>query len=184
MILPNPGVLVALRIENAYRKERRQTRGGSFYYTYFFKCRECGKEINSQHNYLKKHSGLCISCGHKGPIFGSAYNQLVNNKHSKRVSATITYREFCDLAKITQCHYCDQTINRSSKKGTLGYRGYFLDRKDNNVGYTRENCVPCCWRCNQTKGNRFTYEEFLLISRVLRKIERQRSAKIRCSDGS
>ena len=38
------------------------------------------------------------------------------------------------------CHYC----NESQIKMTL-------DRIDNNKGYTRENVVPCCIRCNLIK---------------------------------
>lgn len=39
------------------------------------------------------------------------------------------------------CTYC-------SKEQSHG-----IDRKDNNVGYTEENCLPCCWTCNRMKGN-------------------------------
>lgn len=28
-----------------------------------------------------------------------------------------------------------------------------IDRVDNSIGYTQENCVPCCAQCNRAKSN-------------------------------
>jgi len=52
------------------------------------------------------------------------------------------------------CEYCG---------GSLPKAGYGLDRKDNSLGYTSENSVPCCTRCNTMKGALLTYEEMKLI---------------------
>ncbi len=35
--------------------------------------------------------------------------------------------------------------------GDFVYNG--IDRLDNALGYTLDNCVPCCKRCNQAKNN-------------------------------
>lgn len=35
---------------------------------------------------------------------------------------------------------------------TYIYQG--IDRKNNVVGYTPENCIPCCFVCNKAKGER------------------------------
>ena len=40
----------------------------------------------------------------------------------------------------TNCSYCDNKINE------LG-----IDRIDNKMGYTLNNVVPCCSRCNFMK---------------------------------
>lgn len=160
--------LVGLNRKDAFHKERKQTNGGSFYYIYYFKCTACGCTISSQHNYLKKHSGLCCVCSHRGKPYIAAYNQLVNNKHKCKIPVTLSYEEFYELCLIPNCHYCDKPINRTLKRGNKGYRGYFIDRKDNNLGYTNDNCVPCCWFCNQTKSNRFTYEQFMKLANVIK----------------
>lgn len=34
------------------------------------------------------------------------------------------------------------------------------------AGYTVNNCVPCCWRCNQMKSN-MSIDEFRTIIRVI-----------------
>ena len=67
------------------------------------------------------------------------------------------------------CHYCgrvDQnTLSvRSTSKTTkwivkdFKYNG--LDRVDNSLGYTEQNCVPCCAVCNRAK-NSMSYNEYM-----------------------
>ena len=46
------------------------------------------------------------------------------------------------------CHYCGHT----------GPNG--IDRKDNDVGYLMENCVPACLQCNYAKGSH-RYDNFV-----------------------
>jgi len=49
------------------------------------------------------------------------------------------------------CHYCGakpSNVARPHGKD-IPYQG--IDRKDNSLGYFRENCVPCCWKCNCMK---------------------------------
>lgn len=51
------------------------------------------------------------------------------------------------------CHYCGgKPTNKKQYYGTiLPHNG--LDRKDNNLGYTLDNVVPCCKKCNPAKSN-------------------------------
>ena len=46
------------------------------------------------------------------------------------------------------CHYC----------GSNQYIG--VDRKENNIGYSKENCVPCCFPCNRMKFT-MSYVDFI-----------------------
>jgi hypothetical protein len=60
------------------------------------------------------------------------------------------------------CYYCGrkpETVARThnANTGLFVYNG--LDRRDNAVGYTKLNTVPCCKPCNFAKG-RMTEEEF------------------------
>jgi 5-methylcytosine-specific restriction endonuclease McrA len=58
------------------------------------------------------------------------------------------------------CHYCgsppDNLYWHAGKLFT--YSG--IDRVDNRQGYTPDNCVPCCKRCNFAKGE-LSAKEFL-----------------------
>jgi hypothetical protein len=62
------------------------------------------------------------------------------------------------------CHYCC---------GSLTLTGHGLDRKDNSRKHTHDNVVPCCWKCNEVKGARFTYEQMMLLAPSLRKIREE-----------
>ena len=64
-----------------------------------------------------------------------------------------------DFTKINNCHYCGDDILWVKHTGT-GQHRYNLDRKDSNKGYSKDNCVVCCKKCNYMKGSEFSYEEF------------------------
>lgn len=77
-----------------------------------------------------------------------------------------------DLARElmkSDCAYCGQPpvqLDKTNRKynGLFPYNG--IDRVDNSKGYTEENCVPCCRKCNIAKNN-YSVEEFLMwIKRV------------------
>lgn len=63
------------------------------------------------------------------------------------------------------CHYCgappsnkkDVSVSRC-QPGVLSYNG--IDRKDNTIGYSVDNCVPCCIVCNRAKSA-MTYRGFI-----------------------
>lgn len=81
-----------------------------------------------------------------------------NAKKGGRVF-TIRFDYFCDL--ITRnCHYCGSPpLSLRTRCGaSVLYSG--IDRVGNERGYTKENCIPCCKKCNFLKG-RFTPDGFL-----------------------
>lgn len=63
-----------------------------------------------------------------------------------------------EFRKLTQqdCFYCDtppsQIFNPKRCNGKFTYSG--IDRIDNSLGYTLNNCVACCKHCNIAKNNR------------------------------
>jgi hypothetical protein len=62
----------------------------------------------------------------------------------------------------SECAYC-------WSKNQIG-----LDRIDNNVGHTIENCIPCCSICNGVRSNIFTYQEMKIIWQTLKKLLKKR----------
>ncbi len=152
--------------------EVRKSKGGSTYKVYHFKCSECEVDIKAQQSKLKKHSGKCGSCSQKGIPYLHIYNELKNHGN-KNVEFELSFDEFLETIKISECHYCNVELiyNKHSKdKGVCNSRAYQLDRKNNLKGYTLDNIVPCCWECNRLKSDRFTYDEFLLISPSLKQV--------------
>jgi hypothetical protein len=57
---------------------------------------------------------------------------------------------------VSDCHYC----------GSMAFEGIALngiDRKNNNIGYTKDNCVPCCTMCNMMKGYKLDDVQFINV---------------------
>jgi len=62
----------------------------------------------------------------------------------------LNFEEF-KVIVTTPCHYCN-LIKEDEANG--------IDRLNNDIGYTKENCVPACWKCNRMKH--FYHPEFFL----------------------
>lgn len=97
-----------------------------------------------------------------------AYKRIKSDAAAARRVFEIPFDWFVKMCH-EPCHYCGRsdrnTISIKSRAVTGGfvvrdfkYNG--LDRLDNAVGYTVENCVPCCAVCNRGK-NSMGYNEFI-----------------------
>lgn len=144
------------------------------------KCSKCGSEI---HIYAsKKHSMLCTRCSqHTNQPYTRLYHRLENQCKHKHIEFKLSYEDFISFTKFKKCSYCGGKITWI-KYGKKAIR-YNLDRKDNTVGYLKDNCTPCCWACNDLKGNRLTYEEMEILSGGLNLIRKLRERKQGESNG-
>jgi hypothetical protein len=98
-------------------------------------------------------------------LFG-AYKQKARER---QLEFRLTKEEFQDLTK-KDCYYCgkhpSQVFTRRRMYGSYTYNG--VDRLNNSVGYTVENCVSCCKDCNWLKGA-IDVDDFLdLVNRIVR----------------
>ena len=59
------------------------------------------------------------------------------------VAFTLMKEEVEEMVKRA-CRYCGTLPEEGKRNG--------IDRVDNDKGYEEENCVPCCWRCNDMKS--------------------------------
>lgn len=113
--------------------------------------------------------------------YGTACKELYRGykggAKKRKYSFELTVEQFKVLTKGT-CHYCGQepaTIrkphprnNRFVYKPTqlTSYTYNGIDRMNNAVGYTVDNCVTCCSRCNYFKGV-MSYAEFIATVRSI-----------------
>lgn len=102
-------------------------------------------------------------------------NRHKQTAKTKNREWSLTKTQFESLI-FSDCYYCGNkpsqfynvyisngVPNRRGSKtwfesGSIYYNG--IDRKDNNIGYTTDNSLPCCFICNRAKLT-LPYEEFM-----------------------
>lgn len=161
-----------IRIERLPIKNRHATAT-----CYILKCLEpdCNNEIRVYKGKEAKPTGRCRACCSKSRPFQYIYNSLLLGAKHKAQSFDLTYEEFVSFTHQKTCHYCRSPVEWLEWSYQGASAKYNLDRKDSGIGYTKENCVVCCTSCNYTKGARFTYDEFMLLSPGLTRINEIRS---------
>lgn len=92
-------------------------------------------------------------CNEYARTIKGQYRTLKNNAKNKGHEIDLSFEQF-QILRSKPCHYCG---------GSLSETAQGLDRKDNSLGYTISNSVPCCPDCNYTKGSRITYPEMLSL---------------------
>ena len=146
-------------------------RGGS---TWLCVC-DCGNEVIVQGGALT--SGATRSCGcymkkmrakaNKKDCGEATFNQALIrckfNAKQRNLEFNLSKNEFRELSQLS-CYYCgnlpsNKIINKYGN-GDFSYNG--LDRIDNSKGYTIDNVVPCCAKCNTAKSD-YTEKEFYIL---------------------
>lgn len=156
-------------------------------YTYLCKC-ECGieKVVNGQALVDSKTK----SCGclrkfncYRVPghiTYRSQRQDYVVNARKRNLVFNLNLAEFISVTS-KDCHYCGaKPVHKNEyvlRKGGFRkmYRGKApdpraverawiklngIDRIKNEIGYELSNCVPCCEKCNKSKGTS-TYADFI-----------------------
>jgi hypothetical protein len=135
-------------------------------------CRcHCGREWVVAAGYIKDKRQPRVSCGcqkKKGKADGHRAATATYHKYrswAKRAGRefTLTRDEFVQII-FSDCHYCGcppaqvRNVKGKGKSSVITMNG--VDRKNNDVGYTPENCVSACKMCNFMK-RAHSYEDFL-----------------------
>lgn len=87
---------------------------------------------------------------------------LQYKRHAKGRGFTfnLSYKTFNELIR-QNCHYCGcEPSNVKVTKNHTGFTYSGIDRMNPKYGYSKQNCVSCCNRCNRAKGT-MTKEEFV-----------------------
>lgn len=158
--------------------EKQKRKSGGTRTIYKCKCNgiNCNNQVKIRSTEVTSHSGLCLSCSHKKKPFESIYKRLMNDW--RKLNNNLTYKEFLEFTSITNCYYCDELIKwneYSHINGKFISTSYFLDRKNNNLGYIKDNCVVCCTICNKFKGS-MNHDDFInLCNRIALKRSKSNS---------
>jgi hypothetical protein len=138
-------------------------------------CRcDCEKEKIVEGRSLRRGSTKSCGCLHKEGLYKLRKSELDSKSLNMR-QALIAYKRHAkkrnvafglsekQFVEITQkdCFYCGAKPNNISDRAYLleSYIYNGIDRVDNTNGYTIDNVVPCCKKCNYAK-NDMTLQEF------------------------
>lgn len=99
--------------------------------------------------------------------FNKLYNEYKRGAKERGYTFELGKEWFMELTS-QPCFYCGSLPSQGYKderlNGLYVYNG--VDRTDNTIGYTADNCVPCCGVCNKAKGT-MPQREFLdLVTRI------------------
>jgi len=137
------------------------------------KC-DCGDTVNVKSRsllYGKIKSCGCLRKIKKGEAnFNKLYSGYKKSAQARNFVFSLHKEDFRKIIS-KNCFYCGveplQILNRKFSNGEYLFNG--IDRKNNLLGYTKENCLPCCFICNRAKGN-MAYKDFILwIKRIAKK---------------
>ncbi|MFH1202464.1 MAG: hypothetical protein V1674_06205 [Candidatus Omnitrophota bacterium] len=151
-------------------------------------CIKCGekKDTNSFYKYKVGNKvyfrGACNECWHKqivklkyeysykNPIY--FYFHLMASARKRKLEVSITKDDFVEWWEDQEkrCFYCKRNFDNirfDTDKLNKKLRRLTIDRINNKLGYTINNIVLCCYRCNSIKGNFFDKDEMLEIGKII-----------------
>ena len=141
---------------------------------WYWKCKcDCGNYCyKTNHSLVSNYHRCCPECSRKSrvekntlPDGLSKWRRMIRiykkNARFGNREFTLTEQQFVDVAK-QNCAYCGS----SPKLGSYGVVCNGIDRIDSTKGYTPENSVACCYRCNYMKNKLTTPEFFEHVKRI------------------
>jgi hypothetical protein len=123
---------------------------------------DCGARKTVIATHLKNGNTKSCGCLVRRPPGESGFNTLLYRYRKKasarRLEFSLSVDDFRRLV-TGACHYCGVppkqevygTLGTSKRRASFTYNG--IDRSDNDIGYTIDNCVTCCGSCNMAKRN-------------------------------
>jgi len=141
--------------------------------TYWLCQCSCGNPVKRLVYASNLRNGNTSSCGcvNKRRLrpYEFLYNRLkVYSAAIRDIPCEISYEDFLEYTKIDKCFYCLQDVSWNKYNSARGL-AHHIDRKDNDKGYTKGNCVVCCTRCNRSKSDTFTFQEWYGMTEYFRR---------------
>lgn len=176
--IPDTNNVTDIRFGNLIAIKPLRTGGRHRGIVWLWKC-DCGKEIERVTSDIKRGHQRSCGCMKKEILSSlrkklpgqSAFNILFASYKQKADERNLVFelleKEFITLTK-QNCYYCgispSQLFIRPGMNGGYSYNG--IDRVDNTKGYTLDNCVSCCKKCNRAKMIMSKKEFFEWIEQV------------------
>lgn len=91
-------------------------------------------------------------------VYRYIYEQYQSSAKTRSIDFNLSKEEYVELVK-KDCFYCgEEPPVKQPHRGKKYYVGVpvpynGIDRIDNTKGYEKQNCVPCCTKCNYMKSD-------------------------------
>jgi len=134
-------------------------------------CAQCGKDFEAFQTRYGKESLNCKDCQErqvkqdekrkdrvrnfkeeKCNNIPGYYKEYVTGAAERGYEMNLDFETFSTLV-LAECNYCGHKT-----EGEVNG----IDRVDNSIGYSTENCVTACWKCNRVK---YTYDKDFFIEK-------------------
>lgn len=131
---------------------------------------ECGEICYATSSDLKRgRINFCKRCNDEksnNSILNVLFKTYESGALRRGYDFKLDINEFEKLIHLN-CHYCGVEPKQILKKQGMRYKLIYngIDRKNNEIGYVLDNCVPCCKFCNfaKSKFNLNEFKEWLVI---------------------
>jgi len=153
-----------------YAKRKDMIKATEIQNTIIRTCIKCMKDFDAFKTRYGKESIHCCNCAEKQSAYDKMREARERNYMKERLKHLeihykhyitgslkrgygdfqLNFEEFQEIV-TSPCHYC-KLIKSEEANG--------IDRINNDIGYTKDNCVPACWKCNKMKS--FYHPEFFL----------------------
>ena len=153
-------------------KELKQKQAKAYYETHkkqiLEKCKEYRERTKERYNEYRRNYRKENPKG----IYRVIKEGLI--KRNKPLSfLEITAEEFVDWYNKQKkvCYYCGRSIEEVKKSNDAFNKKTYrltIDRKNNDLGYSKENICLCCYRCNSIKSDYFTESEMKKIGEIIK----------------
>lgn len=123
---------------------------------------DCGQVMETYYESLAINRRISCGCHrkkHENSAKAKAYREYKYSAKKRGYEFNLSQDEFSRIVE-QPCHYCGQTPMRNTEMTGDLYNHNGIDRIDNAIGYTIENCVPCCTTCNHAKMD-MSYDNFI-----------------------
>jgi len=129
-----------------------------YYYANHNRCKKLNREyqkIYSQENPVKIRMTNMVSHGRIYDTRRGFYN--ANNHIDRPFIEQLLH----DLEG--KCVYCQKEMNINSQTESRDKLLMTIERIDNTLNHSKSNCTLCCFNCNSTRANRYSFEDFLMM---------------------
>lgn len=109
----------------------------------------------------ESYGGKCPYCAGK---------KSISPVHKKAVAILYQHKRW-DSSKGYDCDIDIDFIVKALGKDCVycGKKASNVDRIDCNKGHSKDNCVPCCGRCNMVRSNRIPYDIMYEVGAVFKR---------------